>query len=166
MRSTWPRDEQLAKQVHDPALAVALGGREGHPEEVELDARAAPDDRQVVVEMRVRVGVADDDPRRVRALVLEDPQLVEPDRRQHGVGRDRQAGPSGGPGRRAMDPLLLRRHPRLVGADLADDPGTDAGVADAGGRLARRARRRGRRPTAGRCGPPPGSTRRDTSRSP
>ena len=113
--------EQLAEQVDDPALAVALGRREGHPEEVELDARAALDDRQVVVEMRVRVGVADDDPRRVRALLLEDPQLVEPDRRQDGVGRDGQAGPSGGPGRRPMDALLLRRHPRLVGADLADD---------------------------------------------
>ena len=132
MRSTWPRESSSQKQVDDPALAVALGRRERHPEEVELDARAALDDRQVVVEMRVRVGVADDDARRVRALLLEDPQLVEPDRRQHGVGRDRQAGPPGGPGRRAMDALLLCRHPRLVGADLADDPGTDARVADAG----------------------------------
>ena len=35
-----------------------------------------------------------------------------------------------------MDPLLASRDPRLVRADLADDPGTDPGVADAIGPLA------------------------------
>ena len=52
------------------------------------------------------------------------------------VGRDRQAGPAGGPGRRAMDALLRRRQPWLVRADLADDPGPDARLADPVGRLA------------------------------
>ena len=65
MRSTWPRDEQLAQELDEPVLAVPLDGREGHPEEVELDARAALDDLEVVVEDRVRVGVTDDDPGRV-----------------------------------------------------------------------------------------------------
>src|SRR6188508_2217289 len=35
-----------------------------------------------------------------------------------------------------MDTLLERRHPRLVGPDLADDPGPDPGVADTIRRLA------------------------------
>ena len=82
------------------------------------------------------VGVADDDPRRVGALRLEDPQLVQADRRQDGVGRDREAGPAGRPGGGAMDALLAGREPRLVGADLADDAGPDAGVPDSVGRLA------------------------------
>ena len=42
--------QQLAQELDDPALAVSLDGGEGHPEEVELDARAALDDREVVVE--------------------------------------------------------------------------------------------------------------------
>ena len=56
------------------------------PEEVELDVRAALDDREVVVEVRVRVGVADDDPRRIGALLLEDPELGEPDGDMHRRG--------------------------------------------------------------------------------
>ncbi len=111
-------------------------GSERHAEEVELDARAALDDREVVVEMRVRIGVADDDPRRIGALLLEDPQLIQPDRREDGVGRDGETGPASRPGGRTMDTLLLRRHPRLVGADLADDPGPDAGLPHPVGRLA------------------------------
>ena len=62
------------------ASPCALLRREGHAEEVELDVRAALDDREVVIEDRVRVGVADDDARRVGALLLEDPELGEPDR--------------------------------------------------------------------------------------
>ena len=80
--------------------------------------------------------MADDDPRRVGALVLEDPQLVEPDRRQDGVGRDREARPPGGARGGPVDALLARRDPRLVRADLADDPGPDAGVPHPVGRLA------------------------------
>ena len=77
------------------------------PEEVELDRRAALDDRQVVGRIGIRVGVADDDSREVGALRLEDRQLVEPDRRLNGVGRDREAGPASRARRRAMDALLL-----------------------------------------------------------
>ncbi len=66
---------------HRAGLAVSLRGRERHPEEVELDVRAALDDREVVVEDRVRVGVADDDPRRVR----------RPPPRRSGAGRARPA---------------------------------------------------------------------------
>jgi hypothetical protein len=51
---------------------VALGRRERHAQEVELDGRAALHDRQVVVENGVRVGVIDDDPRRVGAFFFED----------------------------------------------------------------------------------------------
>ena len=42
--------QQLADQLDDPALAGPLLRREAHPEEVELDAGAALDDREVVVE--------------------------------------------------------------------------------------------------------------------
>ena len=52
------------------------------------------------------------------------------------MGRDRQAGPAGGPGGGAMDPLLPRRDPRLVGPDLADDPRPDTAVPHPLGRLA------------------------------
>ena len=69
------------QQLDHAALAVSLGRREAHPEEVELDVRAALDDREVVVEDRVRIGVADHDPRQVGAFLLEDAQLGEPDRR-------------------------------------------------------------------------------------
>ena len=109
--------------------------------------------------------MADHDPRQVGALRLEEVELVEADRRLDGVGRDREAGPTGGPGRGAVDPLLARRDPRLVRADLADDPGPDAGLAHAIGRLAdelvgKRLDRRG-----GRSAPRPGSRRPDTSRA-
>ncbi len=80
----------------------------GHPDEVELEVRAALDDREVVVEDRVRVGVADDDPSRVDALLLEDPQLGEADVGQDGVGRDREPGPPRRTGGRPMDPFLGR----------------------------------------------------------
>ena len=73
--------EQLADRLDDPALALALERREAHPEEVELDRRAALDDRQVILVRGVRVGVADDDPGQVDALGLEHVELVEPDRR-------------------------------------------------------------------------------------
>ena len=118
--------EQLEEQPDDPLLALALHRREAMPEEVELEVRAAAADLEVVVERGVRVGVADDDPGRVDALLLEDPQLGQADRRQDGVRRDRQPGPPGGPRGGAVDPLLGRRQPRLVGPDLADDPGPDA----------------------------------------
>ena len=98
------------------------------PEEVELEVRAAPDDLEVVVEDGVRIGMADDDPGRIDALVLEDAQLGQAHRRHDGVGRDRQARPARGPAGRPMDPLLERRQPGLVGADLADDPGPDTSV--------------------------------------
>src|SRR5512141_2195165 len=44
------------------------------------------------------------------------------------MGRDRQAGAPRRPGDRAVDPLLAGREPRLVGPDLADDPGPDRRV--------------------------------------
>ena len=72
--------QQLAHEFDDAALAVALGGAEGHAKEVELHARAALDDGEVVVELRIGIGVADHDPRRIGAFVLEDPQLIQPDR--------------------------------------------------------------------------------------
>ena len=158
--------EQLAEVVDDPALAVPLERRERHPEEVELDGRSALDDREVVVERRVRVGVADDDPCQVGALRLEDRRAGRARPRLDRVGRDRQAGPAGGPGRGPVDPFLLGREPRLVGPDLADDPGPDAGPADARRSPRGRSRRPGRRRSAGRSAPRPGSGPRGTSRSP
>ena len=118
--------QELAQELDDAAFAVPLDGAERHPEEVELDRRAALDDREVVVEVRVRVGVADDDAAGIGALLLEDPELGETDVGQHRVGRDRQPGPAGRARGRPMHPLLGRRDPRLVRADLADDPGPDA----------------------------------------
>ena len=128
--------EQLAQQLDDAALAVALERRERHAQEVELDVRAALDDREVVVEMRVRIGVADDDPRPGRPL-LSKIQLGETDGRQDGVGRDRRAR-SGREARAAArwTRSSRARQPRLVRADLADDPGPDAGLPDPVGRLA------------------------------
>ena len=80
--------------------------------------------------------MADDDAGRIGALRLEQRELRQPDRRHDGVGRDRETGPSrclpGGP----VDALLGRRDPRLVGPDLADDPGADAGLPHPVGRLA------------------------------
>ena len=78
--------------------------------------------------------MSDDDARRIGALGLEDPELVEPDRRQDAMRGDSQAGPPSCP-RAAGGPAPRRRHPRLVGPDLPDDPGPDAGVADPLGRL-------------------------------
>ena len=74
-----PAGQQLAQPLDDPTLAVALLRREAHAEEVELHARTTLDDREVVLEDRVRVGVPDHDTRRVRALLLEHRELVEAD---------------------------------------------------------------------------------------
>ena len=68
---------------------------------------------------------------RVGALLLEHPELGEPDRRQHAVGSDRHPRPAGGPRRGPVDSLLERRQPRLVGADLADDARPDPRSGDA-----------------------------------
>ncbi len=110
---------------------MALHRGEAHAQEVEFEVGAAPDDLEVVPEGGVRIGMADDDAGRVDALLLEDAQLGQAHRRHDGVGRDREARPPSGPAGRPMDPLLERRQPGLVGADLADDPGPDTRVLDA-----------------------------------
>ena len=91
--------QQLAQELDEPVLAVLLDSGEGHPEEVEFDARAATDDLEVVVEDRVRIAVADDDPGRVEALLLEDAELGQANRGQDRMGRDRQAGAASRRGR-------------------------------------------------------------------
>ena len=90
--------DELAEELDDPALAVDLRGEEAHPQEVELEVGPAPDDLQVVVEDRIRIGMTDDHPARVGALLLEHRQLGQPDRGQHAVGRDRHPGSAGDPG--------------------------------------------------------------------
>src|SRR5215203_621308 len=80
--------EEVAQKLDDAVFAESLDRRERHPEEVELDARTAFDDAEVVVEDRVRVGMADDDARRIDALLLEDAEQRQPDRREDRVGRD------------------------------------------------------------------------------
>ena len=67
-RSTCPRASSSHRRSMTRASPWRSCGRERHPEEVELHARAALDDREVVVEDRVGVGVPDDDARRVGAL--------------------------------------------------------------------------------------------------
>ena len=59
--------KELADQLDGARLAEALA-LPGHPDEVELEVRAALDDREVVVEDRVRIGVADDHAGRDRRL--------------------------------------------------------------------------------------------------
>ena len=86
--------------------------------------------------MRIGIGVADDDPRRIGALVLEDAQLLETDGESTLCVVMAEPRAASCPGRGAMDALLQRRYPGLVGPDLADDPRSDARIADAVGRLA------------------------------
>src|SRR3989337_111868 len=74
--------------------------------------------------------MADDDPARIHALLREDAELCQADRRLDAVGGDRHAGLLRGPRGRAMHALLLRADPRPIGPDLADDPGPDAALAD------------------------------------
>ena len=62
----------------------------------------------------------------IEPFLLEDPELRQADVGQHGVGGDGQTGPSCRARGRPVDALLGRRDPRLVGADLADDPRPDA----------------------------------------
>ena len=45
--------EQLEEQLHDSWFAVAFHRGERHPEEVELEVRAASADLEVVVESRI-----------------------------------------------------------------------------------------------------------------
>ena len=75
--------------------------------------------------------MADDDPRRIDALLGEDLQLRQADRRLHAVGGDRHPRPQAGARGGAVHPLLERADPGLVGSDLADDAGPDAGIGDA-----------------------------------
>ena len=128
--------EQLQHEPGDPFLALALDRGEAHAEEIELEVGAAADDLEVVLERRVGIGMADDDPSRIEALLLEDPELGEPDVRHDGVGRDGEARPAGRPGGGAVDAFLGRGEPRLVRADLADDARPDAGIPRPVGRLA------------------------------
>ena len=83
-----------------------------------------------MVEVGVRVGVTDDHPLGTETLLDQDVELGSADGRCHAVGRDGHAGRDRGPRRGAMDPLLGRAEPGLVGADLADDPGPHAGPGD------------------------------------
>src|SRR3954452_13539461 len=117
--------EQLTDQLDEPRLGQAFA-LPGHADEVELDVRASLDDRQVVVEERVRIGVTDDDASGIDSLLLEDGELREPDIREHAVCGDREPGPNGGAGGCTVDALFGRAHPRFVRADLADDPGANA----------------------------------------
>src|SRR6185503_18446657 len=100
--------QQLTQDLDEPVLAVSLDSGEGHAEEVEFDARAATHDREVVVQNRVRIAVADDDAAWVEALLLEDAELSQPNRGQDRMGRDRTAGALRGAGGGTMDPFLRR----------------------------------------------------------
>ena len=79
----------------------------------------------------MRVGVTDDDARRVDALLGEDPQLCEADGDWTPWVVIAMPVRTDAPRRGAMHALLERADPGLVGADLADDPGPDAGSAHA-----------------------------------
>ena len=135
-RSAWPAPSSSHTSSIDARLARGARVRPGHPEEVELEVRAALDDREVVVEDRVRVGVADDDPAGSAPSSSKIRSWASPTSDRTRVGRDRQPGPPRRPRRRPMDALLGRRDPRLVGPDLADDPGPDARLPHPVGRLA------------------------------
>ena len=128
--------EKLQQEVDHARLAVLLGGLERHAQEVELDRGSALDQPQVVVESWVAVCVADHDPTRVDAFLLENGQLERPYAGLRRVGRDREPRAPRCPGNGAEDALLGGRHPRLVGPDLAQDADPDPGLADPGRRFA------------------------------
>src|SRR4051794_14569582 len=128
--------EQLPDFVDDPGLAVPFVRREAHPQEVELDAGASLDDREVIVERWIGAGAADAHARPGGAWRREDVEPAKAAGRPDGMGRDGRPGPARGACGGAMAALLLGRHPGLVRPDLADDPGPDPGLADAHGRLA------------------------------
>ena len=138
----------------------------GMPEEVELDGGPALDDREVVVErgyesawpMMTRVGSAPSSSKiRSWASPTADrtPWVViaRPVRRAARAAA-RWTRSSGGETHGLSVPIS----PMI--------PGRTPRVADPVGRLARPARRRGRRRIGGRSAPRPGSRRSDTSRSP
>src|SRR5215218_925668 len=77
----------------------------------------------------------DHDPAGVHTLLLEDRQLRRANVGHHGMRRDRESGPTARPCDGAVHTLLGGRDPRLVGADLPEDPGPDPGVPDAVRRL-------------------------------
>ena len=100
------------------------------PQAVERKERPALGQRHVVLVDRIGVRVADDDPPRIDALLLQDVQLVEPDRGVQRVGGDRDPRPPVRPRHRAEDPLLDRGDPGEVGADLAQEARPDVGAVD------------------------------------
>src|SRR5437588_1834905 len=118
--------EQLDDQLHQ--LCLARGCVVARPaEQVEFEVRSAVEHAQRVVDVDVRVCVADDDAARVQALFLQDSELVETDLTLQSVCADRQAGATSGSRHRAEDALLARAYPGPVGTDLADDAGADPG---------------------------------------
>src|SRR5204862_4502235 len=99
--------QQLDQQLDRPLFADAFP-LPRHPDEVELEAGAARDDLEIVVEDRVRIGVTEDDAGWVEALLLEDPELGQTDVGQDGMRRDGQAGAARGSSCRTMDAFLGR----------------------------------------------------------
>ena len=114
----------LDEVAHQPDRALLLAAALIQ-QAVEHHPCAALDDPQQVAKVEGRVGVPDRDARRVGALELEQVQLRQPDVAVDRVRQQRQ------PRRRlrlaggAMRPLLDRRDPALLDADLADQPGPD-----------------------------------------
>ena len=72
--------EELDDDLDQPRLGVLLAS-EPMSEEIELQVGPPIQDRQVVVEVDVRIGMTDDDAVWNDTLLLEDPQLVKPDGR-------------------------------------------------------------------------------------
>src|SRR5438128_7420638 len=117
--------EQLDDQFHQ--LRLARGRVVARPaEQAEFEVRTPVEHAQRVVDVEVRVSVADDDAARILALVLQDAELVETHLALHGVRAHGEAGAPPGPRHRAEDALLARAQPGVVGSYLADDPGADA----------------------------------------
>ena len=126
MRSAWPRASSSQSSSTTRPSPWRSRGVNDIPRKSNSRFAPALDDREVVVEVRIRVGVADDDPAGSAPSSSKIAQLGEAHGRQDRVGRDREAGPPRGPGGRPMDALLGGRDPRLVRPDLADDPRPDA----------------------------------------
>ena len=71
---------------------------------------------------RMRVAVTNHNARRVKSFVFKNRQLRQANVALHRVGSNRRASAQCGASGGAEDTLLLCCDPRLVGADLADDP--------------------------------------------
>ena len=89
---------------------------------------AAAHDLAPVFDAWMRVAVANHNARRVEPFIFKDGQLRQANIALHRVGGDRRAGAQCGTSSGTEDALLLRGDPRLIGADLADDPRSERSV--------------------------------------